>query len=401
MPGAGRLSIWPRFPALSAALWLTLACVAAHAEEAGDPAPLSAAAAEEGAARTVPDTNSPADDAADAAVEASMPPAEAAGVGPPAPEQPSGPVEYQCDQPGSDGQAMIDRVQRGVYLSVCGTARWFDGLFGTRRYDQDSDATYGRLGVYQLWDDRDGFDAKLRLRARLALPTLENRLQLVFGRVDDREIIEESQSQSGPQLPGRFSRVEDEAWLLGLGYSKQGGLENGFDFGAGVRLRFPVDPYVKGTYRHNLIFDDATMLRARQTIFWRDSRGFGETTEFDFDRLLGPRMLARWSNRATLAEDVERFEWSSAGTLAQSFSNRRAIAYTTYVNGIINTDVPIRDFGLDLRYRQRALRKWLFLELRASLGWPKEFPEEKREINPGVGVGFEMYFGPVPDSRMR
>jgi hypothetical protein len=325
-----------------------------------------------------------------------------AAVGPPAPADASSqPVEYPCDQPGSDGQAMLDRVQRGVYLGVCGTARWFDGLFGTRRYDQDSDQTFGRLGLTERWDDRDGFETRLRLRARLALPAMQNRLRLVFGRVDAREGVENTEEQGGSALPSSFGNVEDDAWLLGLGYSKQEGLEDGFDFGAGIRIRTPVDPYTKGTYRHNFIFSDATALRARQTLFWRDSRGVGETTEVDLDHLLSPRLLLRWGNTATLAEDVERLEWTSALTAFQSLSERRALAYTGFVTGVVNTDVPVRDYGVEIRYRQRVLRKWLFLDARTSLTWPRETLEEDREMNPGVSLGFEMYFGPVPDSNLR
>jgi hypothetical protein len=306
-----------------------------------------------------------------------------------------------CNEPGSNGDAAIDAVQRGVYLSVCNTARWFDGLFGTRRYDQDSDDTYGRLSLGEQWDDRDGFDTKLRLRARFKLPNMQERLRLVFGRVDDREVIEEARPDSSASLPQTFERVEDESWLLGLGYSKQDGFENGFDFGAGVKLRTPVDPYTKGTYRHNFAFTDATALRARQTVFWRDSRGLGETTEIDLDHLLTPRLLFRWHNTGTLAEDVSRLEWTSATILFQSLGERRGLAYTAFVSGVANTDVPVRNYGAELRYRRSFLREWLFLEARGGVSWPRETLDEKREINPGVALGFEMYFGPVPAMEMR
>ncbi len=325
-------------------------------------------------------------------------------AGPPVPAKeppPDAPVEYQCNEPGSDQSALVDRVQRGVYVSVCGTARWFDGLFGTRRFDQDSDETFGRLGIGEFWDDRDGFDEKIKLRVRVALPTAERRLKLLFGRVDEQEVDGDSQSQAGTSLPSSFGGVQDESWLLGLGYSKQGELSNGFDFGAGVRLRTPVDPYTKGTYRHTFVFGDDIALRARQTVFWRDSRGWGETTELTFDKLLTDRLLLRWDNGATLAEDVERLEWYSGVTAFQSLGNRSGLAYTTFVNGVVNTDVPVRNYGLELRFRRSVLRRWLFLELRSSLTWPKELPDEERDINPGAGIGFEMYFGPVPELQMR
>jgi hypothetical protein len=326
-------------------------------------------------------------------------------AGPPAPEasatEPPSPPFIACKESGSDGTALLDNVQRGVYTSVCGTAQWFDGLFGTRRFDQDSDKTFGRIGLYELWDDRDGFDTRLRMRVRVALPAMEDRLRLFFGRADEREVVEDSQPAAGGSVPSSFQRVEDESWLLGLGYSKQGRLENGFDFGAGIRIRSPVDPFAKSSYRHNFTFSDATALRARQTVFWRDSRGFGETTEFDLDHLLTPKVLLRWDNAATLAEDVSRLEWTSALITFQSLGMRRAISYTGFINGVAKTDVPIRNYGIELRYRRQILREWLFLEGRTSLTWPRETLAEEREINPGVGIGFEMYFGPVPPGQLR
>lgn len=306
-----------------------------------------------------------------------------------------------CSQSGSDGEAMVDMMQRGVYLGVCGAVRWFDGLFGTRRFDQDSDATYGRLGITEVWDDRDGLRTRVRLRARVALPIARQRVKLLFGRLDDQELEQDAQLDTGTRLPSSFQRVEDDSWLLGLGYSKQGAMKNGFDFGAGIKIRTPVDPYVKGTYRHNFVFGDDITLRARQTLFWRDKRGVGETTEISLDKLLNDRMLLRWDNAATIARDLGRLEWSTGLILFQSLNDHRGLSYTGFVRGIANTDVPVRDYGVELRYRVRVLRKWLFLEGRSSLTWPRESRVEERDINPGVGLGFEMYFGPVPESDLR
>jgi hypothetical protein len=261
--------------------------------------------------------------------------------------------------------------------------------------------TFGRVGLFETWDDRDGLDTRLRLRARLALPAMRDRLRLTLGRGDERELVEDRPSNSENPLPPSFRRVNDEAWLLGLGYSRQEGLENGFDFGLGVRLRFPVDPYLRGSYRHNFIFDESTMLRFRETLFWRDSRGFGSTTQLSLDRLLSPQLLVRWNNSGTVAEDTEGLDWGSSVTLFQSLGNRRALSYSVLVRGETAADVGLQDYGVDLRYRQRLNRRWLFLELATSLTWPRETLEERRKINPGVGIGVEMYFGPVPDEQLR
>jgi hypothetical protein len=322
-----------------------------------------------------------------------------AAAGPP--EPPAELPAVQCAESGTDEDAWIDSVQRGVYSGVCGAAVWFDGLFGNPRYEQDSNDTFGRVGLFETLDRRDNLDTRLKFRARLALPAFQNRARITLGRGDEQELVEERPADSENPQPAAFRSDTDDAWLLGLGYGKQNQLEQGFDFGIGVRLRFPVDPYVKGTYRHNFIFNENNMLRFRETPFWRDSRGWGATTQIAFDHLISPRLLLRWNNVGTVAEDTEGLDWGTGLTAYQSLGSRRAISYTALMRGETAADVEIQNYGAEVRYRQQVLRRWLFIELQTSVTWPRETLDEEREINPGVGIGFEMFFGPTPDSQLR
>jgi hypothetical protein len=322
-------------------------------------------------------------------------------AGPPAPNLMVPSALIKCDKPGSDENDWIDKVQRGVYSSVCGTALWFDGLFGNPRFDQDSRETFGRLGAFERYDRRDQLDTRLLLRARWALPNMKQRLRLTLARGDEQQLVEERPSTVARPLPLGFQGVDDDAWLLGLGYSKKNDLQNGFDFGIGVRFNTPIDPYVKSSYRHNFIFSDRTMLRFRETPFWRDSRGLGATTQISLDHLATDSVLLRWNNIGTVAEDTEGLEWSTGFSAYKSLRQRRAISYTVLLHGETQADVEFQNYGVETRYRQSLFRKWLFMDLSASVTWPRETLEEVREMNPGVGLGFEMYFGPVPDVQMR
>lgn len=347
---------------------------------------------------------SAADVAAPAATETASTPAEVGPVPAPAPAEPAAAVPIEssaCQEPAAAQHGFVDRMQHDVYASVCNTARFFDGFFGNARYDQDSDATFGRLGVVQVWDDRGGFDTKLRLRARVALPAMKNRVGLIFGQGEVEENGEEARPATTGALPTSFREVRDEAWLLGLGYSRQNGLRRGFDVDLGVRLGTPVDPFAKGSYRYNLPFGGATALRLRETLFWRDSLGVGTSTEVALDHLLTPRLLARWSNVGTVAEETAGLEWTSSAVLYQSLGTRRALSYISFVSGKTRAEVPLQNYGFGLRYRRSFWREWLFLELFGGVDWPREFREEDRNINPGLGLGVEMYFGDVPESGLR
>lgn len=310
-------------------------------------------------------------------------------------------VARVCDDPGSDRDEWIDQLQRGVYFGVCGTAYWFDGLFGTSRYDRDSGDSYGRFGVFPGWDRRDGIDTRVRLRARFVLPALQQRLSLVVGRGDQQDITEERASSTGTPVPPSFRRIDDDEWLVGLAYARRGAFENGFDFGTGIRLSTPLDPYVKAGYRHHFGLGDSTLLRFRETLFWRDSRGFGSTTEVMLDRMLGEDFMLRWNNTGTVARDTEGLEWGSSLSLFHNLSERRGMVHSLLYEGETRAEVRMQNYGVETRYRQRIARRWLFLELSASATWPRESLAERRRFNPGVGFGFELYFGPVPERDMR
>ncbi|MEO8223677.1 MAG: hypothetical protein ABI661_02645, partial [Gammaproteobacteria bacterium] len=303
------------------------------------------------------------------------------GVGPPVP---TATTPTPCVEEGEAPNAWIDKFHNGMYDRGCGTAMWFDSLFGNPRFDRDSDETYGRIGVFETLDRRDGLNSRLAMRARVALPAMHNRMRLTLNRRDDEYGVDEPPSGNDKTVPQSFSTVDDESWLLGLGYSRRGVPENGFDFGIGVQLRAPLDPYVKTTYRHCFVFNQSTALVFRETPFWRDSRGFGAATEVTVDHLLRPDLLRpdlllRWNNAGTVAQDTEGLKWGTNVSAYKDLKNRSAISYTALLRGETGADITIQNYGLETRYRRQTFRKWLFLDLSASVTWPRESLEEQRE----------------------
>jgi hypothetical protein len=287
----------------------------------------------------------------------------------------------------------IDWLQRKVSRTVCGSAMWFDGLFGESGLYEEIDATYGRIFLGLWWDERDGFDAKFRFRMRLALPQLENRVNLVIGRESVEDFITD-QHDAGEGLAGSFADAEQEEWLLGIGFVPARGRRNRFTFDAGVRMTIPVDPYLRVHYRLNLFTDpERIQVRLRETVFWRKSEGFGFTSRADIDRSLGQKFLIRATVSGTVGEVKLGIDWYSSLTLYQYLGAGSAIAYLVEAYGETEREVPLENYGVLLTYRRSFLRPWLFIELSSGLYWPRRFFSEQRKINPGLGLGFELYYG--------
>lgn len=313
----------------------------------------------------------------------------------PLPVKPAFPVadasELCRDKPA--GPAWIDRMQAALYRSTCSSAVWFDGFFGSARFDDEYQATHGSLAVGALWDERDRWDPSVRFRVQMNLPQLSDRYSAFVGKVDPDEFVSELRDDFDT-LPRQFGRESDDEVLIGLGYRQPGRRAGRFDAGVGARLDSSMTPYGKATYRIEVPIFARNLLRLRETVFWEDSEGAGATTRFDLDRLITGDWLARWTGSATFTQETEGVRWLSHLTLYQNLHNGRAISYQAAVTAESDRSAPITDYGLRVIYRRTIFdREWLFLELRSSVTRPRENPIERRETVLGAGVAVEMMFG--------
>jgi hypothetical protein len=281
-------------------------------------------------------------------------------------------------------------MRRGVFESVCNTARWFDGFFGDQRFDDEALETSGRAGLVLLWDEREGFDPKARLRVRVDLPNVDERVNAFFGRDDDDFIS--GRNEGFDLQPQLLQTVEDEEWLLGLGYNPIGGARHRLDFDGGVKVRFPLEPFVRGRYRHYWPLAGQHVLRLTETIYWRNQKGFGTTTALGLERACTTTLLARYEVRGTIDESTQGLDWQTGLTVYQGLTETSALAWYVGMDGDTDADVPLRAYGANVRYRQQMLRDWFFGQLQAGVEWPREELEEERDLSWHLGFGFEIHF---------
>ncbi|UCF20670.1 MAG: hypothetical protein JSU87_04470 [Gemmatimonadota bacterium] len=289
-------------------------------------------------------------------------------------------------------QSWLDWLQRNVSRTVCGSALWFDGLFGDSYVYDERDVTYGRIFVGLWWDERDRLDPNFRFRVKLSFPRLENRANVTLGRENfDSYVSDQADSFEG--VPQTLATTDEDEFFLGVGFTPLRGRRSRLSISPGVNLKVPLEPYLKVSYRLNLIETDRTLARIRETGFWRERDGFGTTTRIDLDQRLRQRFLFRYHAMGTFSESTYGLDWQTGITLYQHLGGSRALAYLAEIFGETGRDVPLEDYGLRVVYRQGAFRPWLILELSAGLSWPRRSLAEARKINPGLGFGFEMQYG--------
>jgi hypothetical protein len=313
-------------------------------------------------------------------------------MGPAIPEELArGPIT-SCKDIKPEHDTMLERVRRTFAVTACASSAWLDGLFGDQFYYDAYLNTRGSLSVGTLWSEYDGLDPRLRARVRLQLPQWDERISAFAGRVGEEDYISDTEGEFNALPTRQFGGLEDESVLVGLGYSSPDRTGNDFDAGVGVRIDLPLDPYARARYEIVRTFAEHFVFRARETVFWQNSEGFGSTTRFNIDRALSERFLVRWNNLAKYTEETQGVEWFSEVTLFQKLNERMGIAWQNYVSGESDAEVDLQRYGVRAILRRQLTPQWLFLELRAGVGWPREKVFEPRERSFEAGIAFEMQF---------
>jgi hypothetical protein len=327
---------------------------------------------------------SPAIGFADDASQVAMTTTDAENVGVGTADVPMGYVNESKDP-------WIDRAHNGVFNAVWRSAMRMDHWFGATGEDVIYQKTSGSLAPALLWDEFDGFQPRLRFQVDVPLPHLNERLHAFIGRVNRDEYVTERSLESGA-FARQYGPADEDETLLGIRYRepRQGGR---WEADAGLRIRSPLDPFIKGSYRFTHGSSENTLFAFRETVFWQNSEKAGFTSRADIERILHDTWLLRWTISGTISEKSEGVRGYSALTMMRGLPKRRAIAAELFSAGEFDSDVPLGDFGMKVAYRRSISRDWLVLETRLSLTWPKDHPEQERSATWGVGIGLEMFFG--------
>lgn len=291
-----------------------------------------------------------------------------------------------------DPDEWIDHLHNGVHSIVWRSAMGIDRMFGAE-FDEQTyrERARGSITPALLWDELGGFDPKFRFRVKMPLPHLDERYDAFIGTFSREEFVTEREQESGA-LPDRQRQAEEDQTLIGIRYREpeKGGR---FEADAGMRIRSPIDPFVKAGYRFERTIAGDVLLRLRETAFWQNSEQFGLTSRVDLEGSVAETWLVRWTASATISERSEGVRGYTSLTGFRGLPNQRAIGAQLFSAGEFDAAVPIGEYGAKFAYRQRVWRDWLVLEVRPSVTWQKTDPNQPRQASWGFGVGFEMFFG--------
>lgn len=283
----------------------------------------------------------------------------------------------------------IEPTRERVGAWVDSTSRNIDNFFGTRESMSVDNESYLRLGQELDFMEGDGVDAETTLRYRIDLPTAEERLRLII-----ESDPEESQGTLEEQGSGRLANDQRDSRtsILGLTWLEKRDKRKHWsnDVSAGVRLRLPLDPFVRFTSERLWHLGESPwQLESNNRISWFNNDGYSARTRWDIGKPLSDAKHLRFITTVQWREEEDTLEYSEVAELNHRLNDRSALRYSAIAIGESASHPRMTNYYLQTRYRRDLHKGVLFADVIPELHFPRESSYDPRWA---MTLRLEMYF---------
>lgn len=283
----------------------------------------------------------------------------------------------------------IEPFRESVGNWVDNTSRRIDGFFGTDDHMQAKNESYLRFGQEIDWMEGDGTHGDTTLRYRIDLPTSEERLRLVL-----ESDPEESQGTLEEQGSGRLANDQRDrrSSTLGLDWLETRDKRENWSnrVGAGIRLRLPLDPYVRFTSeRLWQLGEGPWQLESNNRVSWFNNEGYSARTRWDVGRPLSERRHLRFITNVQWREEEDKLEYSEIAEINHRINRRSALRYSAIAIGESASNPRMTNYYLQTRYRRDLHKGILFADVIPELHFQRDVSYDPRWA---MTLRLEMYF---------
>lgn len=288
-------------------------------------------------------------------------------------EQPQPQIDY-CFTVRVAGETWLDQVHDYVDRKLCQPAVWFDDFFGNDLVLEDVRPTMlVSLRNSARWTDGQGVDLIGHYRIRYRLPQMEKLLKKAKFYIISESPADKFTTQPGkPVDPGVDPETGVRKPIIGVRVDFFTWLRSLVSIDTGIKVRVPLDPFVRMRYQYTKPLGEAYLVRFTETLLYRYVEHFTETSQFDLERKMTTFTLIRWSNYVTYAEGTAGITWNTGISLLTQLSPKSAISYDTNMWGVNHPAWHTQNYRVGIKYRKNFYRPWLFFELEPEVTWPKD-----------------------------
>ena len=281
----------------------------------------------------------------------------------------------------TEDMTWADRQQKSIRNWADRTAHKMDDWFGETNPEQPASATL-RVIVDNRWNKHDDYDIKPRIRGRIKLPTLENRLSVVFGddsldnEIQNNIAITNENPGNNPNKTIDSKRIKDDNASIALRWSqisKSLPFETVVDLG----IRSGDDIYARLKAEKTWTLENDFYFHAEQIYrYGIDSENYLRTN-LEISHARPNQALLSNQFYITYADDQDDdLTWDNRTYRQHQFFQGNRFNYGIYTGGFYNNDdLRLNSWGPFISWRQPVLREWFYVQ--GDLNYFNDHREDK------------------------
>lgn len=294
----------------------------------------------------------------------------------------SDPAETKKEQPNLSFFEPLDDTRDSISKNVVTFANWADNYFGSDVVFDESQKSHLKLNIQQVFEEGHEPRYEINLLGKLSLPNTSKRLEL---------LIASDAEEDGDADDTVTEAVESQEQSVGLRYIQYSSSWVRAHTDMGVRLRSGFDTFLRFRLR-GLFSAGRWRMRASETVFWRDSEGWGETSRLDIERPLQPHFLFRSVSQATWLKDDDELDIGQSFLLIHDINRHRAVVYRAGLSATSKPELHTTGYIVSIRFRELIHRDWLFFEITPAVNFPKD---ENFHSRHSLNFKLETLFGGI------
>lgn len=254
-----------------------------------------------------------------------------------------------------------------------------DTFFGNNSNFQESNNSVIQYDIMRIYDRNGVNNVAPSFRAKIHLPGVQDRFYQWQKRL---HLMLESNPDKNPSLPGEKNQQSRTSLFRELATPDSYGAalrletdENSpWRFSADTGLKLENNELIRPFLRSRASYTTQAgmvQLKVAESVYWFDTTGLGESTQFDADRRLSESVLLRATSAATWLKNTLNFDLRQDLSLYHTFNDSTSFLYQLSAVGASRPEPELSEYVALLLCRQRIHRDWVFLELSPQLHYPK------------------------------
>lgn len=295
----------------------------------------------------------------------------------------------------TENSTWIDQKQKGIRNWADRTANRMNNWFGETDPNDPASATL-RILLDNRWNEHDGYEFKPRIRGKIKLPALENRLSVVFGDDSlDNEIQnniaitnENPNSTSDKSIDGK--RIRDDNSSIALRWS-QLSKRLPFEVDADLGIRSGSDIYARLKAEKDWTLSNDFYFHAEQIYrYGIDSENYLRTNLELTHARPNQAFLSNQFYITYADEQDDDLTWDNRTYRQHQFFQGNRFNYGIYTGGFYNDEqLRLNSWGPFISWRQPLWREWFYVQ--GDLNYFNDHREDRSHY-PSALVRLEALF---------